>query len=222
MVEYLAKRFAEILTKGEVFELFRLLEQRYRTISRVCEKIGIERKTFYHWRNAKQINLETKAKVLKAALEEHPIDTLEFSARRTKAKTKEILEILMEMLRREIIAEEEPEKLKSLVKKAEEIIEEYSIPITEYLSHEIDGLINAAHSKGYELRVTPVAPTIPVTLEVEPKEEEPVWTSSATMVEFCAPAASATKQQFSTSHKEQELMYLIVGGGESVLQNKVL
>jgi len=45
MFEHLAKHFAEMLTKGDVFELFRMLEQRYGTISKVCERIGIERRT---------------------------------------------------------------------------------------------------------------------------------------------------------------------------------
>ena len=91
LFEYLAKRFAEMLTKGDVMELFRMLEQRYGTISKVCERIGIERRTFYHWRYAKQINNETKAKVLRVALEEHPIDTLEFLARKSRGRTKEVL-----------------------------------------------------------------------------------------------------------------------------------
>ena len=53
-------------------------------------------------------------------------------------------------MRREILIEEEPKKLKSLVKKAEG---EYFIPIIEYLRHEVEGLAEAAYSKGYELKV---------------------------------------------------------------------
>ncbi len=174
MFEYLARRFAEMLTKGDVMELFRMLEQRYGTISRVCERIGIERRTFYHWRYAKQINSETKAKVLRVALEEHPIDTLEFLARKSRGRTKEVLELLIEFLRRGIIEEEDPKRAEELAKRAEDIINEFSIPITEYLHHEIAGLIEAAHSRGFEMKIRPYTgvqlPTAPLRTLVEESE----------------------------------------------------
>jgi len=179
MFEHLAKHFAEMLTKGDVFELFRMLEQRYGTISKVCERIGIERRTFYHWSHAKQINNETKAKVLRVALEEHPIDTLEFLARRFRGRAKEVLELLIEFLRREIVEEEDPRKAEELAKRAENIINEFSIPITEYLHHEIDSLIDAAHSRGFEMRIRSYAgiqlPTTPIRTFVE-KQERPSFT----------------------------------------------
>lgn len=174
MFEYLARRFAEMLTKGDVMELFRMLEQRYGTISKVCERIGIERRTFYYWRYAKQINSETKTKVLRVALEEHPIDTLEFLARKSRGRTKEVLELLIEFLRRGIIEEEDPRKTEELAKRAENIINEFSIPITEYLHHEIDGLIEAAYSRGFEIRVRAYTsvqlPTAPFRTFVEEQE----------------------------------------------------
>lgn len=156
LFEYLAKRFAEILTKGDVLELFRMLKERYGTISRVCRRIGIERRTFYYWRYAKQVNSDTKLKVLKVALEEHPIDTLEFLARKSRDRTREVLELLIEFLRRGIIEEEDPRKAEELAKRAENIINEFSIPINEYLHHEIARLINAAHSKGFEIKIQPI------------------------------------------------------------------
>ena len=174
MFEYLVRRFAEVLTKGDVMDLFKMLEQRYGTISRVCERIGIERRTFYHWRYAKQINSETKAKVLRVALEEHSIDTLEFLARKSRGRTKEVLELLIEFLRRGIIEEGDPRKTEELAKRAEGIINEFSIPITEHLHHEIAGLIEAAHSRGFEMKIRPYTgvqlPTAPLRTLVEESE----------------------------------------------------
>ena len=185
MFEHLVKSFAEFLTKGDVFELFRTLEQRYGTISKACERIGIERRTFYHWRIARQINIETRIKVLKVALEEHPIDTLEFLARKSKGKTKEVLEYLLEFLRREILTEEEPKRLEDLTKKAREIIDEYSIPLIEYLRHEVDSLVEAVHSRGYELRIMPITPiSIFGVQAVKAIPEQPEWTSSATSYKY--------------------------------------
>jgi len=148
MIDYIVNRFAETLTKSDIFELFKQLEERYGVISKACEKIGIERKTFYHWKNAKQINLDTKTKVLKVALEEHPIDTLETLARKYRNRTKEILAILLE-----ILEENNPIKIRKLIDKSADIINEYSTPITEYLQYEINDLIDTIHYKGYDINI---------------------------------------------------------------------
>jgi len=184
LFEYLAKRFAEMLTKGDVIELFRMLEQRYGTKSEVCDKIGIERKTFYHWRDARQINAETKAKVLKAALEEHPIDVLGFLARKTRGRTKEILELLIEFLRREMLEEEDFKRTKELVKKAEEVLSEFSTPLTEYLRHEITDLIEDVYNRGFEIEIKPYVVTKAITalmsIPIEKLGSPPCTVTSAT------------------------------------------
>ncbi len=155
LFEYLARRFAEMLTKGDVLELFRMLEQRHGTISSVCERVGIERKTFYNWKYAKQISTETKFKVLKVALEEHPIDTLEFLARKSRERTKEILELLLELLYKEMLEEKDHVRAERTAKRAEEILNEFSIPITEYLRHGIAKLIKVAYNRGFNIRIRP-------------------------------------------------------------------
>ena len=153
MFDYIAKRYAEVLTKGDVYELFKRLEQRYGTISKACEEIGIERKTFYHWRNARQINLETKTRVLAKALEMHPIDTLEFLARKSRMQTTEILEILIAILRIKILETENRAEGFQLAKRAVDIVEEFSIPVTEYLRDSIARLAEALDFMGYSSKL---------------------------------------------------------------------
>jgi len=155
VLQYLVNRFAEYLTKGDVVELFKILEERYGTISKVCERVGIERRTFYHWREARQINAETKAKILRAALDEFPVDTLEFLARKSMWRTREVLELLLELLRRLIAEEEDPEKVRTLAKRAEEIVKDFSTPVTEYLREEISAVVEAAQSRGVEMKLQP-------------------------------------------------------------------
>jgi len=158
LFEYFARRFAEVLTKGDVVELFRMLEQRYGSVSRVCERVGIERRTFYNWRVAKQVSGETKAKILRAALEEAPIDTLEFLARKLRDRLREVLELLIEFLRREL-AEESPERVEEVVRRVERLLTEFSTPVTAYLHHEVARLVETARSRGLEIRVEPYTAT---------------------------------------------------------------
>jgi hypothetical protein len=160
MFEDLAKRLAESLTRGDIFELFKTLEHCYGTISKACESVGIERRTFYNWRSAREINLETKIKVLKVALEKYPIDTLEFLARKSRDKTREVLALIMEILRREILYGEDSE-VPYIIKRYENIIKEFSIPITEYLHQEVSNLVEAAYSREYEVIMRPRVVTGP-------------------------------------------------------------
>jgi len=148
MLEYVAERFAELLTKGDVVELFRMLEQRYGTVSGVCERVGIERRTFYNWRSARWVTGETKAKVLRASLEEYPVDTLEFLARKSMERVRELLELLMEYLRRGIAEEEDLGKAEELARRAESIVREFSVPVTEYLHDMLRSLAETALSRG--------------------------------------------------------------------------
>lgn len=163
----LVNRFAESLTKGDVVELFRILEERYGTISKVCERVGIERRTFYHWREARQINVETKAKILQVALEEYPIDTLEFLARKSIWRTREALELLLELLRRLIVEEEDPEKVRMLIKKAEDIVKEFSTPVTEYLREEISAVMEASLSRGLKTELQPQRTEFSMNIDIK-------------------------------------------------------
>ena len=137
MAKYLVNLLADMLTKGDTYDLFKLLRERYNSISEICKRIGIERETFYHWRHAKQINIETKRKILSAVLDEYPVNTLEFLARKLRERSIGTLSLLFEVLCREIKAENDREKLRKLVKRSKGIIEEFSVPLTEYLNHEI-------------------------------------------------------------------------------------
>jgi len=147
MLEQTIKRFAGLLTKGDVLDLFKMLEKRYAAIARTCARIGIERKTFYNWENAKKINLETKEKVLRAALEDYPLDTLEFLAKKSKERCIEALSSAFVLLRRNMLEEQDPQKLRELAEMAKNILNEFSIPMTEFLEPEISALVETAVQK---------------------------------------------------------------------------
>jgi len=147
MAEYIANRFAEILTKGDAYQLFNMLQEKYGTIASACERIGIERRTFYNWRNARQINIETKRKLLRVAIQEHPIETLKFLTLKAKERTTEISSHLIETLRRHIIEEENPEKLKTLITTTKTIINQLSTPIIENIHHEVENLLKLIDEK---------------------------------------------------------------------------
>lgn len=91
---YLAERYAHLLSKEDVLELFQDLVKAYEeNISEACRKCGIQRKTVYDWIRARSLRLSTKKKVLKALIETEPERTLDFLLTRSKEITVELLSI---------------------------------------------------------------------------------------------------------------------------------
>jgi len=182
MSEHTIKKYAEMLTKGDTYELFTVLQNKYGTIAETCEKIGIERKTFYNWKHARQINLNTKIKLLRLSLEEYPIDTLEFLAKKTKTRNIEVLSYLLEVIRRIILEENKKEKLAAFSTTISRIINEYSIPPIEYLNHELYHVLELMKKKGIGIyRKMPIK--YEVKYEVEMKITKTITTSATNLGE---------------------------------------
>lgn len=53
MVGYVAERCSGFLTKGDIVEFYKRLEEVYGTVKDVCKVIGIGRKTVYNWKKVK-------------------------------------------------------------------------------------------------------------------------------------------------------------------------
>lgn len=91
---YLAERYAYLLSKDGVLELFQAMVEAYEgNLSEACRKCGIQRKTVYDWIRARGLKLSTKKKVLKALIEIKPERTLDFLLTRSKEITVELLSI---------------------------------------------------------------------------------------------------------------------------------
>jgi len=132
-VRLLADRYANCLTEGDIVELYRTLEERY--------GVGL---------GSAAVSDGNKVFLLEKALEEFPVDTLEFIARKMLWRTKEALELLLEYIRKRI-AEENAEIAREFVKRLEAVVEDFSTPVTEYLREEISSVEETLRTKSVEV-----------------------------------------------------------------------
>jgi len=171
MSEYLAEKYAELLTKGDAMELFKLIENRFGTIKDACEAVGIERKTFYDWKKAvKEIKVKTKKKLLKFLLEEHPIDTLEFLTDRSAQRTIELLKLTLSTIYEHAIVSDR-EEFKRLSLKFANILRKYDEPLTHHIDVEISDMVMGFLRKSEELNISIEKPSVPLLLRATPDQE---------------------------------------------------
>jgi len=154
MSKHLADKYAELLTKGDVIELFKLIENRFGTIKGACKAIGIERKTFYDWKKpVKEIKIETKRKLLNFLLKEHPIDVLEFLTDRSVKRSTELLKLTLSTIYEHAI-ESDVMKFQVLTSRFIDVISKYDKPLTDYIETEISDMITSLLRKSEKLGVS--------------------------------------------------------------------
>ena len=136
MYDYLVKRFGRepVLVKGDVYELVKRLEQKYDAVPETLREAGVDPEMFRDWESARRVDPETRVKVLRALLEKYPIDVMEFMARKAFLLAKDVLEILVGDLTWKI--QELDEEAEELIRRADEILSTFSIPLTHFLGED--------------------------------------------------------------------------------------
>lgn len=157
---YLAERYAHLLSKEDVLELFQDLEEACGSLSEACRKCGIQRKTRYDWINARSLKLSTKQKVLKALMEIRPEKTLDFLLTRSKEITVELLSISLSTIYAKAMAEGiSPGSFINAVKKFEGIKNKHAGLIRE-LEEELGDMTHFIRERALTLNVSLPAESI--------------------------------------------------------------
>ena len=166
----LAKKYSEILTKGEVMELFKLLEE-VGSLSEACRRAGIDRKTVYNWEKVKEIRKNTKEKVLEAALSLKPKEVTEFLADKTLEKTINIIARLLVHVYEQAVKAKNKEEFLQYYTEFNRIKEKYSKPLTEPIKYQINELSHILDNKAKNWSI--VSFTNIITIEEEPVKRTP-------------------------------------------------
>ncbi len=166
MVEYIAERYSEFLTKGDVVELYKRLEDVYGTVKDVCKVIGIERKTVYNWKKVKEIRHETKVKVLGAALEYFTKETLEFLADKGLKRTLEVLSLLLQHIYERAMRTDEKMEFKKFFDEFKRIFEKYDKSLLDPIRYEISELLELLEHRANELGASIVPGMVAVPLHI--------------------------------------------------------
>ena len=173
-----AERFARYLAKEDVRRLFAEVLVRSRgSIVKACEAAGVERRTFYNWRRARDVSLGTKVKVLRAAYEADPHSTLWLVARALRRRAGEALLALLDRLRSEAVGSEGREEFLERVELLRRALRELGGPLAGEVASEVEDIKQSLELKAAELGVEP-SELWPEeyarwSIRLHPSEEEP-------------------------------------------------
>ena len=187
-MEDLAKKYSEILTKGEVMELFKLLEEEG-SLSKTCRLVGIDRRTVYDWSKVKEIRRKTKEKVLRVGLSLKPIEVAEFLADKTIEKAVDIVARLLIHVYERAMKSKEKEDFQKYYDKFLQLKDKYDKPITESIKPEIEELLRNLETRAGKWEIYTLETITPISFETKkPEYATAVFSSSAT--------ASSTEQHY--------------------------
>jgi hypothetical protein len=108
---YLAEKYAGMLTEEDVGILFNLLAETLDgNRSEAARQCGLTGKATYDWQNASYVKLSTKNKVLQASLTCNFIDTVEYLLSRSSDRTLDLLRTILENLYANALESAAPEQ----------------------------------------------------------------------------------------------------------------
>jgi hypothetical protein len=137
MSNYIVEKYAEFLSSEDLINLFRYLEKEYGSVLKAASACGIETKTYYDWRDTHYLKLPTKRKVLKAALEKNPDETLEFVMKRLMEANRELFFVHVSTVYEMAAKEMDSQKLASLLRRFDSLRQEYASLTVNHLEGEI-------------------------------------------------------------------------------------
>ncbi len=155
-----ARRFAPYLSKGDVIRLFEdVLVRRYGSILRASEAAGIERRTYYNWvERVRAISPKTKVKVVEAAYEASPLETLWLVTSALRGRAGEALFALVDYLRAEALAAGDREEFRRWVELLMRALEELGGPLVDEVAEEVGDALSSLRPRALELGVELRAP----------------------------------------------------------------
>ena len=190
---YLAERYAHLLSKEDVLELFQDLVKAYQeNLSEACRKCGIQRKTAYDWARARSLRLSTKKKVLEALIKTKPERTLDFLLARSKETTVDLLSLNLSYVYTKAMAEStDPRSFVDAVKKFEKIKSKH-IGLTWELEEEMGDMTYHLREKALTLQVPLATEFVDVIKPSQMLEMIPSVVSAISRRRFASPSQLAT------------------------------
>ena len=161
MTNYLAQKYAYLLTKEDTQHLFNTLAKVYGSIKNAALKCGIQRKTVYDWPRTADIRLITKTKILEASIKTKSDYTLRFLLERSEERTSEILYVMLtRFFERAMTPELDRRTFSALSKKFERLRKRHAGLIFEHLEEDVSDMSHLLHEKAENLQVSLPPPAI--------------------------------------------------------------
>ena len=168
MPTYIADRYAGILTKEDVGQLFdALTEKLHGNRSEAARQCGLTGKATYDWERAGYVKLTTKRKVLDACLRMDFLGTVEYLLKRSSERTVDVLRTILSTIYAEAIETNSKEQFIILLDRFDALRTEYRGLINDRIMDEVTDMLSMLRQKAPELEV----PVPPKSIEDVPAKE---------------------------------------------------
>ncbi len=147
--ERIARDNIDLLSKRDVLVLMdEIIEACDSNVSKACDLVGIERKTYYNWKESAKsvkskwtIKPECKKKVLATALMLNPINTLDKLTSKAFDKTCNLLYFTLSTIHGKILDSEDIKEKEMLIDEFVKLIKKYDTSPVKHLSVEINDIL---------------------------------------------------------------------------------
>lgn len=158
MPTYITERYAGILTKEDVCQLFNALTSKlHGNRSEAARQCGLTGKATYDWEKARYVKLTTKRKVLETCLRIDFLGTIEYLLKRSSERTVDVLRTILSSIYNEAIETNSKEQIVILLDKFKALRTQYRGLINDRIMDEVADMLWMLRQKAQELEV-PVPP----------------------------------------------------------------
>ncbi len=155
MPMYIAERYAGILTKEDVDQLFNTLTSRlHGNRSEAARQCGLTGKATYDWEKARYVKLTTKRKVLETCLRIDFLSTVEYLLKRSSERTVDVLRTILSTIYNEAIETDSKEQIILLLDKFNVLRIQYRGLINDKIMDEVADMLWMLRQKAQELAVS--------------------------------------------------------------------
>jgi len=162
MPTYIAERYAGILTKEDVGQLFKALTSKlHGNRSEAARQCGVTGKATYDWEKARYVKLTTKRKVLETCLRLDFLGTVEYLLKRSSDRTVDVLRTILSSIYNESIETNSKEQIILLLDKFNALRTQYRGLINDRIIDEVADMLWMLGQKAQELEV----PVLPKSIE---------------------------------------------------------
>ena len=158
MPTYIVERYAGILTKEDITQLFNALTSNlHGNRSEAARQCGLTGKATYDWEKAHYVKLTTKRKVLETCLRLDFLGTVEYLLKRSSERTIDVLRAILSTIHAEAIETNSKEQFITLLDKFNILRTQYRGLINDRIMDEAADMLWMLRQKAQELEV-PVPP----------------------------------------------------------------
>lgn len=151
----LAEKYAHMLTRSDIIQLFRRLEDTVGNRSQAARICGLERKTIYGWETTREIRSRTRERILAVLLENLTEETLEFLTQRSVESSTDVLRTYLSSIYERAMSEgTSDQEFSRLATKFDQIRQQYEGLLAGHLQSEISTMLRYTLARAKEIGLT--------------------------------------------------------------------